>query len=224
VPKLAAPESKREAVPQREFAQPPTGARRLERVAPRPAPAQPMASPPSTLAPEAPPAAGMLVLGEDGRAAEDRTPVAGSAESDSLERRRADADRPHEAARDEAPRKKAVAEGETRDAAADVLARRFNLAPADHRYFALLKAAVPRDAAAARALRDSWRAFALENPTHAGVDEARVRAVEAGLAAFRLAGDPRDLEGVRSDGNAYLERPDAAQPDRVRALLRSLEK
>ena len=81
----------------------------------------------------------------------------------------------------------------------------------------------PQDADAARAQRDAWRAFARDHASHAGADEARVRALEAGAAAYRMGGDPRDLEGVRAEAEAYLARPDAAQPDRVRALLRGLE-
>jgi hypothetical protein len=94
---------------------------------------------------------------------------------------------------------------------------------ADTRYRILLAAAAPQDAAAARSIREAWRAFVRDNPTHFGTDEARIRVVEAGLTAYRLGGDTRDLDSVRADANAYLARPDAAQPDRVRALLQQID-
>jgi hypothetical protein len=182
-----------------------------------------MAPPPATLAPDAPPDPGMLVVGEGRRAVDDRELAAGSVESASPQRRDAETDRPREAVHDELARKKAVAEGQGRSTAAGTAERRLNLAPTDALYAELLAAAPPADATAARSRREAWRAFARDHPSHAGADEARVRALEAGAQLYRLGQDPRDLESLRADAAAYLARPDAAQPDRVRALLRQLD-
>lgn len=72
--------------------------------------------------------------------------------------------------------------------------------------------------AEARGVREAWRAFA-RGAQGAEADEARVRVIESGLLAYRLSGDRADLELARRDAAAYLKREDAAQPDRVRALL-----
>ncbi len=42
------------------------------------------------------------------------------------------------------------------------------------------------------------------------------------MAAFRAGKDVRDLAQAREDAAAYLDRDDAAQAERVRALLRDL--
>jgi hypothetical protein len=228
VPMLAVPESKREAEPQPEFARPPSRMLRQERVAPRPTPAQPMAPPP-TVAPEAgsagavatPPA--VALPAEEESAVDDREVAADTVGSAVLQRRVPESDRPREALRDEAPRKKAVAEGERRNTVAGLAERRSPLAPADALYAQLLAASPPADADAARDRREAWRAFARDHASHAGADEARVRALEAGGELYRLGQDPRDLESLRADAAAYLARPDAAQPDRVRALLEQLK-
>ena len=78
------------------------------------------------------------------------------------------------------------------------------------------------EARALRELREAWRAYALAHPTGARADEARVRVVESGVAAYRLGGDPEDLSRARADAAAYLQRKDAAQAERVRALLASV--
>jgi hypothetical protein len=81
-----------------------------------------------------------------------------------------------------------------------------------------LDAARPRTAAGLRALREEWRAFADRDPKGPLADAARVRAIEAALAAWRVSLDPRDEAQLRKDVAAYLERDDAAQKERVRAL------
>jgi len=75
--------------------------------------------------------------------------------------------------------------------------------------------------AEARGLREAWRAFA-RGAAGAEADEARVRVIEAGADAHRLSGDAADLELARRDAAAYLKREDAAQAERVRALLAAL--
>jgi hypothetical protein len=81
-----------------------------------------------------------------------------------------------------------------------------------------------RTLAEARGLREAWRAFSLRHPEGPHADEARVRVVEAGAAAWKLSGDPEDLARARADAAAYLARSDAAQPARVRAALEDLER
>ncbi len=75
----------------------------------------------------------------------------------------------------------------------------------------------------ARALREAWRAYVRRHPTGAQADEARVRVIESGLAAYRLSRDSEDLARVREDASAYLRREDAAQAGRVRAVMKALE-
>jgi hypothetical protein len=49
-----------------------------------------------------------------------------------------------------------------------------------------------------------------------------VRALEAGAAAWRLGGVLADRQQVERAGREYLRRPEAAQKERVRALLAGL--
>jgi hypothetical protein len=79
-----------------------------------------------------------------------------------------------------------------------------------------------RTAEEARRLRETWRAAAAHEASPAEADEARVRAIEAGIRAWRLGADPKDLARAREDARVYLARKDARQPDRVRAALRLL--
>jgi hypothetical protein len=88
----------------------------------------------------------------------------------------------------------------------------------DKRYRALL-ARNATSAAQARALRDAWELFARDVPTDAHADEARVRAIEAGVLAWRLGHDPADLATAQARGRAYLEAESAPQGARVRAIL-----
>jgi hypothetical protein len=88
--------------------------------------------------------------------------------------------------------------------------------------FQLLARRTVSSAADARDLRDAWRALARDEGAGPRADEARVRAVEAGIEAWRRSGDEKDRAEALKDGRAYLERPDALQPGRVRAALRPL--
>jgi len=72
--------------------------------------------------------------------------------------------------------------------------------------------------AEARGLREAWRAFA-GGAVGSEADDARVRMIETGLLAYRLSAEAVDLEVARRDAAAYLRREDAAQKDRVRALI-----
>jgi hypothetical protein len=80
----------------------------------------------------------------------------------------------------------------------------------------------PGDAPAWREHREAWRGFVEAHPQSIHADEARVRTVEAGLAAWRLEGATEDLARARTDAESYLARPDAAQKGRVRRALANL--
>jgi len=94
--------------------------------------------------------------------------------------------------------------------------------PTSEDRFQLLLGRTPSSAAEARALREAWRAYAREAGTGPRADEARVRAVEAGVEAWRRGKDEGDRARARRDGREYLERPDALQRDRVQGVLQSL--
>jgi anti-sigma factor RsiW len=94
-----------------------------------------------------------------------------------------------------------------------------NLALAKDAEWQRLEGARPRDAAEWRRLREEWRRFVARDPDGPLADEARVRVIEAGHQAWRGANDPADEALFRSDAASYLERPDAAQKERVRRML-----
>lgn len=94
--------------------------------------------------------------------------------------------------------------------------------PADEQEFSRLAAPAAQSVGALRARREAWRTFARLYPTSPRSDEARVRAIEVGITAWRLGHDPVDLGQVRVDAAAYLSRPDAAQAVRVRAILENV--
>jgi hypothetical protein len=97
------------------------------------------------------------------------------------------------------------------------------LTPADLHYRALLRTR-PTTAEGARSLQRAWNAFARSSTAGRWADEARVRAVEAGAAAYRFSGAPADRTAVEEDAAAYLGRSDAEQKARVRALLNDLDR
>jgi anti-sigma factor RsiW len=78
-------------------------------------------------------------------------------------------------------------------------------------------------AAEARTAREAWRAQVKRQPEGAEADAARVLTIEAGLAAWELGREERDRLMLQRDIAAYLERGDAAQAERVRAVRRRLE-
>lgn len=106
---------------------------------------------------------------------------------------------------------------------ASSLERRAAASPEEARYQGLRARPYPTSAEEARVVREAWRAFARAYPEGPRADEARVRVVELGGEAYRLAADPRDLAQLRSDAAAYLARKDAVQKDLVREILRELE-
>ena len=85
-------------------------------------------------------------------------------------------------------------------------------------WFARLAAIEPGSAVEWRGLRDAWSAFAAADPAGRRADEARVRAVGAGCEAWRASGLERDGAACRQALSDYLDRPDAAQKARARAL------
>jgi hypothetical protein len=105
--------------------------------------------------------------------------------------------------------------------AGGVLAETDRAIAAEQRYQALIDRR-PATLADARALRDAWETFARDQLGDPRADEARVRAIEAGAAAWRLGADPADLAHVRELGRAYLDTEGAPQRERVRAILDTL--
>jgi hypothetical protein len=69
-----------------------------------------------------------------------------------------------------------------------------------------------------RQLREDWRAFAASCPDTLRADEARVRTIEAGFEAWTTGGTAEDEAVFRRDLDAYMERADALQKERVRRL------
>lgn len=85
-----------------------------------------------------------------------------------------------------------------------------------------LEAARPRSPEGWRRLREDCRGFVARDPDGSFADAARVRMVEAGLAAWRGSDDPADEAALRADAAAYLARAGAPGKDRVRELLAEL--
>jgi len=90
---------------------------------------------------------------------------------------------------------------------------------ADEETYRQLLGTTPANAAGWRELRDAWHAFAAAHPRSPDADEARVRAIEAGVAAWRAGKQATDLERAEEDLAAYLGRDDARQKDRARRAL-----
>jgi anti-sigma factor RsiW len=95
--------------------------------------------------------------------------------------------------------------------------------PGTEERFRALSTRAARSAAEARALRDAWQALVREDPQGPRADEARLRALEAGAAAWRLGRRREDRTQVERDALDYLRRPDGAHKERVRALVAGLE-
>jgi len=92
-------------------------------------------------------------------------------------------------------------------------------APGEEARYRGLLARRPASADAARKLHDDWTAFANAHAAGPRADEARVRALDALLSAYRRGGEARDLQRLREEAALYLQRSDAAQAPRVRAML-----
>jgi hypothetical protein len=95
----------------------------------------------------------------------------------------------------------------------------FAQAPTEETRYRALLARRTATAAEDRQLHDEWRALAASFPAGARADEARVKALDALLSAYRRAGEARDRERLREEAGLYLQRGDAAQADQVRAML-----
>jgi predicted anti-sigma-YlaC factor YlaD len=92
----------------------------------------------------------------------------------------------------------------------------------DDQRFRSLAARRPASAAEARALREAWEMFARDRPDDPRGDEARVRAIESGITAWRLGGDKADLATARAAARAYLSVATAPQRARVQSALDGL--
>jgi hypothetical protein len=95
----------------------------------------------------------------------------------------------------------------------------FAAAPDSEQRYRALRARRPSTLNESRRLREEWRLYASAHPSSEHADEARVQVIEQGLRAYALGGLATDQETAQRDGTAYLERADAAQSARVRALL-----
>jgi hypothetical protein len=87
-----------------------------------------------------------------------------------------------------------------------------------------LLARSPRDAAEARSLRETWRRLSATTADTAEADEARVRVIAMGVAAWRYERQAEDRASAEKDGTSYLARPDARQTARIRELLATLSR
>lgn len=96
-------------------------------------------------------------------------------------------------------------------------------APSSETTFRSLLRTPPSDADGWRGRREGWRVYAEEHSGGPHADEARVRVIEAGVAAWRAGGRDDDLERALADLAAYLGRDDARQKDRARRAVESLE-
>jgi hypothetical protein len=85
--------------------------------------------------------------------------------------------------------------------------------------FGELETSRPRTVTEWRRVRDAWSAFAAAHTADPRADEARVRAIEAGRAAWLAGGNDDDRAAFLLDARAYLEREDARQKGRVERLL-----
>jgi hypothetical protein len=94
---------------------------------------------------------------------------------------------------------------------------------AEERAFRAIATRPLSTATEARGVREDWLRFVAEHPRGARLDEARVRLVEASVAAFRDGADPADRIAAERDAAAYLSSPNASQAARVRAALRRLD-
>ena len=85
-------------------------------------------------------------------------------------------------------------------------------------------AALPLSSAeAARRARQGWARFLADHPGGARADEARVRQVEAAVAAFQASADPADRAMAEGDASAYLSGRNQPQAARIKAALARLE-
>jgi hypothetical protein len=94
--------------------------------------------------------------------------------------------------------------------------------PPEEGQFQRLLAARPDTLEQWRSAREVWRAFVLRYPAGRRADEARVQVIVTGIAAWRLSGAAEDRSLLEQDAAEYLAREDAAQKDRVRALMESV--
>jgi hypothetical protein len=76
---------------------------------------------------------------------------------------------------------------------------------------------------AARKAREAWRTYVGAQPDGPRADVARVRTIEAGMAAWELSREEPDREVVLRDIAQYLARRDSRQGERVRSLRQRLE-
>jgi hypothetical protein len=132
------------------------------------------------------------------------------------------------AMRDEAVAETSTFAGEPDAPAAPSLMRKSTRAEAgpsnaEDRAFRTVAALPLSSADAARRARQGWARFLADHPNGARADEARVRQVEAAVAAFVASADPSDRALAEQDAAAYLSKGNAPQAARVKAALGRLD-
>jgi putative zinc finger protein len=89
--------------------------------------------------------------------------------------------------------------------------------------YAELEARQADTPAAARELREAWRALARSRPDP-GADQARAHVVDMGLRTWQLSGERQDRDVLLRDLEEYLARDDAGQAERMRALQKRVKR
>ncbi|MCU0240858.1 MAG: zf-HC2 domain-containing protein [Vicinamibacteria bacterium] len=68
-----------------------------------------------------------------------------------------------------------------------------------------------------------WRSALRQQASGAEADQTRLRLIAASFEIYALTSMPADLAAARREAQAYIERPDATERERIRALLRNYE-
>jgi hypothetical protein len=182
-------------------------------------PMAPMAPPPPTAAP-AGPATRNAAAGFEDRAA--ATPAPKSTVAESVEAQAAAVEGARVESYEESKKERARPADRKLAAGGGAFAHPDDRALMIEKRYQALLARPATTAPQARALRDAWELFARDVSADPRADEARVRAIEAGVRAWKLGHEDADLATARARGRAYLAAENAPQAARVRAALEAL--
>jgi hypothetical protein len=105
----------------------------------------------------------------------------------------------------------------------DVVAYSRTTEQADDGLYGALVAQRSDTVESARKAREAWRGYVAAQPAGPRADVARVRTIEAGMAAWQLSREEQDRVVVLRDIAAYLDRRDSRQAERVRSLRQRIE-
>ena len=180
---------------------------------------EPMAPPPPAAAP-AGPATRNAAAGFEDRAA--ATPAPKSAVAESVEAQTAAVEGARVEPDDELKKERARPADRKLAAGGGAFAHPDDRALMIEKRYQALLARPATTAPQARALRDAWELFARDVSADPRADEARVRAIEVGVRAWKLGHEEADLATARARGRAYLAAENAPQAARVRAALEAL--